>query len=388
MTRMGFRSVFRKAVRIALCVVALVAVLRSVSLQDALWLRDQTTLVGAVEKGPDVFRVALAAGSIQVVPVDDVQTVPGGGFRVAYGLSTIWRHSEKWLIVAASIVFLIIPFLQALRLHWLLAAQRVHLTIRESIKLAFSGNFMNFAAPLGSTAGDVYKAWYVSRRTPRGVEAGTTVFVDRALGLGTLLLTVAAVALVNSTDARLIALRGHLFVLSGFLISGVALLLYPPVRNSRRLRRIVERLPRTGVIQKALRTTRELLASPGLLLGAMGVTFVLQVLAAASFLLLALALGFRVGPGDWVDLYAYFSSGEIVKAIPGPPQGLGTMELAYQYFFQNWAGASQIVSAAFAIRMVNLICALPGVLFVAGWSRDQAAGLGPKTSATFTALHT
>ncbi|MBL8880620.1 MAG: flippase-like domain-containing protein [Phycisphaerales bacterium] len=382
---MVFAKLARTTVRVGLCVAALYVVLRGVSVHDALWLRNETTLIGAVQEAGDTFRVSLVGGPTRVIPADEVQTTPAGTLRVAYGLSTIWRHSEKWLMVAAVGVFLAIPFLQALRLHWLLAAQRVHLTFGESIRLAFAGNFMNFAAPLGSTAGDVFKAWYVSRRTPRGVEAGTTVFVDRAVGLGTLLLTVALVALVNSGDARLIALRGQLFVLSGLLVGGVVVMLLPAVRNSRALRGLVERLPRTSAIQKALRTTRELLASPGLLIGAMGVTFVLQVLAAGSFLLLALSLGFRVGPAEWVDLYAYFSSGEIVKAIPGPPQGLGTMELAYQYFFQNWAGASQIVSAAFAIRIVNLICALPGVVFVAGWSHARRGETASASGALATA---
>lgn len=367
------RFTAKNIVRLGLCAAALIFVLRGVSLHDALWLRDHTTLVGAVQKTGDAFRVSLANGATQVVPAEEVQTTADGAFRVAYGISSIWQHSRKLLLLAAVGVFLLIPFLQAIRLQWLLAAQRVRMDFLDSIKLAFAGNFMNFAAPLGSTAGDVFKAWYVARRTPRGVEAGTTVFVDRAVGLGTLLLTVAAAALLNTSDERLAALRGHLIVLSTLLIAGVAFILLPPVRNSQKLRELTSRLPRGAALRKIARTTRELLASPGLLLGAMGVTLVLQLLAAGSFLLLALALGFRVSPAEWVDLYAYFSSGEIVKAIPGPPQGLGTMELAYQYFFRNWAGASQIVSAAFAIRMVNLICSLPGVIFVAGWSAERAA---------------
>ena len=92
-----------------------------------------------------------------------------------------------------------------------------------------------------------------------------------------------------------------------------------------------------------------------------------------EFLLVALGLGFVIPATGLIDLYAYFSAGEIVKSIPGPPQGLGTMELAYRWFFGDWASASQIVSAALAIRLVGLVCALPGA-WLAATSRVSRRG--------------
>jgi uncharacterized membrane protein YbhN (UPF0104 family) len=102
------------------------------------------------------------------------------------------------------------------------------------------------------------------------------------------------------------------------------------------------------------------------------VTLVLQVAAAASFFCTGLALGLDLWQVSAWEVYAYFSTGEIVKAIPGPPQGLGTMELAYGFLFAGLGSSSQVVSAALAVRLVNLVWALPGVLFMTAAQRSAA----------------
>lgn len=295
-------------------------------------------------------------------------------------LTGVWSRADKPLLLLALPIFLLTPLLQAARLRRLLAAQAIHIGWAESIRLAFAGNFMNFAAPIGSTTGDVFKAIYLGRRTERGWEAAAITFADRAVGLGTLLLCVTLIALLSGGDGRLAALRGYLTVLSLGLLAGAGLILWLPTQMSPRVSGWIERVPRHDALLRAARATRLLLASPRVLMLAVIDTLGIQVAAAASFLCIALALGFQIAPEEWLALYAFFSAGEIVKALPGPPQGLGTMEVAYSFFFSPWAGASQIVSAAIAIRLVNLICALPGAAFAIG-SLAKAATSGPSRDA-------
>ena len=57
-----------------------------------------------------------------------------------------------------------------------------------------------------------------------------------------------------------------------------------------------------------------------------------------------------------------FATGAVVQALPGPPQGLGTVELAYRYLFAAYGSVAQIVCLALGIRLMTLLCALPGVL--------------------------
>ena len=349
------------AVRFSICVVALALVCSGISLQDRVTLTDKSVLRGHVHDLGDRVVITSAQGVTQTISRDSVAADRHGAPEIHYGLGSVWRGSEKWLLLAALATCLMVPLMQAIRLRFLLSAQRVSMSMRDSVQLAFAGNFLNFAAPFGSTAGDVYKAWYAGRNTPRRTEAATTVFVDRAIGLGTLLLSVGLIAVVSPATNPLAPLRNYLLTLCLLLCGALSLFLAAPIRELPIIKRVLDRMPHHDRLLRADQTARALLGNPGQLLVAVLITLGLQVFAAAAFVCVGLAIGIDIGRAGLPDIYAQFSAGEIIKALPGPPQGLGTVELAYSYFFAGIGSASQILSAAFGIRLVNLLCALPGV---------------------------
>ncbi|MFN0134554.1 MAG: lysylphosphatidylglycerol synthase transmembrane domain-containing protein [Phycisphaerae bacterium] len=292
-------------------------------------------------------------------------------------LMRTWQAASKPLLAVAVGLFLLTPVLQALRLRRLLGSHEIKLGWAEDVRLAFAGNFLNFAAPLGSTSGDVFKAAVVARHASRrqqGWEAATIVIVDRAVGLGVLLLSVATIALLAPEGSRLGVLRTNLYAFSIVLLLGVLAVVTLPRWKHLLPEAWREKLPRRELIRRVSETARRLLACPRTIAIAVLTTVVLQIVAAAAFLCVALAVGFTLSPSEWTSMYAFFSTGEIVKALPGPPQGLGTMELAYAYLFADWASASQIVSAAIGIRLVSLLCALPGAMLLTE-PQAQASGV-------------
>ena len=128
---------------------------------------------------------------------------------------------------------------------------------------------------------------------------------------------------------------------------------------------------------------RQLASRRGVLAKAVLTTAILHMVAAAAFFVIAGALGMRASAGNLVEYYAGFSTGELVKALPGPPQGIGTAEMAYRFLFAPFGSASQIVCAAFAMRFVMLICSLPGVIFaVTERSRTSASPTHSQTAQT------
>lgn len=273
-------------------------------------------------------------------------------------------NANQPLLFCGLATFLLTPVLQGVRLRRLLEIQGVHVSGHDSVGLAFAGNLLNFAAPIGSTSGDFYKAVFLGRRARQGWEAAATVFVDRGIGLATLLFSVAAIALLAGPNCPLANLRLYLALLSLAVLAAGGLVLILPLLRRTALRSRIDRLPGGEKLRRIVSATRILLASPRALLLAVVDTLGIQIAAAAAFLCIALAFGFRIEPRDWTALYAYFSAGEIVKALPGPPQGLGTMEVAYTYFFEHWAGHAQILTAALGVRAVALACSLPGAAFV------------------------
>jgi uncharacterized membrane protein YbhN (UPF0104 family) len=94
------------------------------------------------------------------------------------------------------------------------------------------------------------------------------------------------------------------------------------------------------------------------------------------------ALGLDAHAGNVLAYYAYFYTGAVIQALPGPPQGLGTVELAYRYFLAPFGSPSQIVCVAFLARIVVLVVALPGLLVtMTGSYRPRELGQGEPDTA-------
>jgi uncharacterized membrane protein YbhN (UPF0104 family) len=352
--------------RVGLCGAALFVVLRTVSVRDRVELLDEQSLAGTVTPAGDAWRVELPGGDVRTVSRAAVAIDAAGNARVLYGLRSILRDSGKLLLIAGVAVLLVVPLLQAVRLWILLRAQDISTSFREQIRLAFVGNFLNFAAPFGSTAGDVYKAVALARGAAgKSAEAAALVIFDRALGLLVLLLSVGLIAWASGPASELAPLRHYLLGFTGAIVGGIGLWLAPPVRRLPLVRRLIAMTPRQDLLQRIDAAARRVLDRRGALTTAVIVTLVLQLFAAGSFACVCAALGMHLDATQPLAFYAHFSAGEIVRALPGPPQGLGTMELAYTYFFASLGSPSQIVSAALALRLVNLACALPGLLLVA-----------------------
>ena len=104
------------------------------------------------------------------------RTTAKPGLRsIACGADWTWG---LWAIVTLGPT----TFIMAWRLQLLLGTQEIKITLRDSLLLTFAGNFYNFAMP-GTTGGDVYKAYYISKLTHRRTEGITIVLLDRAVGL-------------------------------------------------------------------------------------------------------------------------------------------------------------------------------------------------------------
>jgi uncharacterized membrane protein YbhN (UPF0104 family) len=239
--------------------------------------------------------------------------------------------------------------------------QGIDLSLRESIRLTFAGNFLNFTTPLGSNAGDVFKAYFASLHTHRKTEAVTTVLLDRVIGLGTLVLVAATITAFAPADSRLAQLRPYMLTL---LIAGVvgAGLYFSPL--SRKFALPLRFRDNPALVQLArMDQAVRLLAKHGwTLVESVVLTIVLQLLALGSYFVAAIALSMKTPLDVIPEYFAYFYMGAIIQALPGPPQGLGTVELAYRHFFAPFGSPSQIICLAFAIRLIALVCSLPGLL--------------------------
>jgi len=349
-------------VRVAVCAGALWLVASGVTLDDRVELTSGERIAGTARILDDQVEVTSHDAAVHVYGGDEVARDEDGAIRVAFGLKTAWRESAKGYLLLALLLNFPVIFPQALRFKVLLSVQKIRITFWEALKLSFAGNFLNFATPLGSHAGDAFKAYFASLHTERKTEAVTTVVLDRIIGLGTLLLVAVGIITFGAGGDRLDTLRPYLLVPAVVGVVGIGIYLSPIFRIVRLPARWAERVPMMDHLVRMDRAARTLAGHVPALMGAVFLTALLQFMALSAYFAVAVALNMEANGGNVLEYFAYFYTGTIVQALPGPPQGLGTVELAYRYLFGPYGSVSQIVCMAFAIRIVVLVCALPGLL--------------------------
>lgn len=362
---MSFRTkrVLVHGARIVVCAAALWIVAQGVTLRDRVYLKNgeiESGLIVAVTDSHVEF--SDRSSEIKQIPIGDIATEPDGLLSISYGLATAWKASDKWLLVVALLVHFPVVLPLALRFRWLLAAQGIDVGYWECLKLTFAGNFLNFATPLGSHAGDAFKAYFASLHTDRKTEAVTTVVLDRVIGLGTLLVVAALITLAAASGGKLAILRPYVLGLLAVGVLGASFYLSPLLPKLARASDWSSRLPAFQHVRRFDTAARTLARRWRILAGAVALTVLLQWLALSAYFIVARAMNLRADLDNLLEYYAYFYAGTLVQALPGPPQGLGTVELTYRYFFEPFGSPSQIVCMALVIRIVVLICAIPGLL--------------------------
>ncbi len=246
------------------------------------------------------------------------------------------------------------------RLMILLRAQDVHLTFRYTLKCTFIGFFFNLFS-LGSTGGDVVKAFYIARETDhRKTESVTVVFLDRLVGMAAVLLIAACSLLATLwiTDAfRFLIPFVLLAILAGVLAAGLIFTKNYWQRYAwwRRLSHYVPQW--AGRVVNAVHAYR---AHKWIGITALIESIVVQL----TMCIIAWCLG--AGLGFDKPMYIYFivfPLGALILALPVSPSGLGTGELAFIEGFKRF-GVDGGPAAAFVVLLRLLMLSMSLVGFV------------------------
>lgn len=349
-------------VRIVVCAGALAIVLRGVTLDDRVTLASGEVVAGTVTATVEDAVALKTPTGLRTIATRDIAKEEDGALAIRYGLRSAWTHTDKTLLLLALLVHLPVVLPQTLRFRLMLGAQAIALSFWECLKLTIAGNFLNFATPFGATGGDVFKAYFVSLHTHHKTEAVTTVIIDRVVGLAGLLVVVAIITVVSPDDSKVAVLRPYMLTMLGAGIAGAVVYFAPPIRRRVPVEKILSKLPAGEHFQRVDTALTTFASRKLVLLQAILLTVFLQAMALSAYFLVARAVGLDAHLGNLIEFFAYFYTGVVVQSLPGPPQGLGTVELAYRYFFSEFGSASQIVFMALLIRLVAFGASLPGFL--------------------------
>lgn len=225
----------------------------------------------------------------------------------------------------------------AMRWHRALQVQGLEVSKREVCRISLVAHFFN-AFLLGSTGGDVIKAWYAAKLTHhKRAEAATTVFVDRLLGTaGLLMFTVAMIpwcwragepAPGVELFLRYQRYQGVAVLIIGMLLVALTAIGVGFYSNALSpgsfLSRIASRLPKGETILRGLAACRAFGHARGFLPVAIGYSLIVNAAIVGAFL--ALAHGLHL-PVPAAVLWFVVPAVTCVAALPITPSGLGVRE--------------------------------------------------------------
>jgi uncharacterized protein (TIRG00374 family) len=230
---------------------------------------------------------------------------------------------------------------------------------------AFYNTFM-----LGSTGGDVVKAYYASLQTDHRTRAVLSVFVDRVVGLIALVIlggTMAAWQYFNAVPGDPAAHAcGKIALVSALVIVGtvvgLAVFYNLTLRRITGLAWLLERLSKQKQIKSAVHTMELYRQHKAMVLVALIATFPVHITVVISALLAGWAFGLTISP-----LYYFVAVPVIVLvgSIPISPQGAGVMEYFAILLLSRQGGTvSQAFALTMSIRMVQILWNLTGGIFV------------------------
>ena len=328
---------------------------------------------GDFDRSPVVERLLVKdpeTGRGRWVPPSAVASAGGsaGGFvlkvpqpTVETGLISLVRGANPWLLAASVAVFPITYLMTTLRWHRLLGGLGLDVSLGRALALNLVGSFYNLILLVGSTSGDVLKAFYAARQTGKKTYAVMSVLVDRVIGLATLVVMGGGAAAFqwlasgDRSDPTAVACRQ---VAIGTALISLGLLAGAAVVASRTLRRVsgidavVGRLPMRDKVRGIIKVLETYAHDPGLMLWAMAVTVPVHLTTIVSAMLAGWAFDLPIAtPFYFVAVPVIV----LVGSVPISPQGAGVMEFfAVTLTARQGATVGQAFALTMSIRLVQM----------------------------------
>ena len=279
-------------------------------------------------------------------------------------VSTLW-HMNKLLLGLACAGFVCSVLVTAVRWWFLLRLVDVHIRVWEAIRLTFLGQFFNTVVP-GTVGGDLVKAYYAAKHTPRKAATLVSIFVDRVLGLteltflaGVMLTVVLVSGMAKFGDLGWPALTVAVVVV---LVAGFfSLLLSAGLRRALRLEKLYSRLPIAHHFEAAGQAAAMYRNRIGSLVKAVAITFGGHIIWIGSIGLIGMSLGLDT---PWYNYFLYVPLIYIIGAVPISPGGVGLVEALYVSFLATSAtvAPTQVLALALLARLIPVFWSLPGAL--------------------------
>ena len=286
------------------------------------------------------------------------------------GPLSLWNALQKinpWWFVAAVICSGIPAFLGIIRWRWILQVQGLDVRFSRLFSITFIGLFFN-AFMLGSTGGDVVKAWYVAHETHhKKAESVATVVVDRLIGL--LALFIIALVMMSIYYKRVFEdpkLLWFAVATLAVVLATVAITIVGLWRGLAdkfpRLRAWLRRLPRYDMLRRLVDAYRVYASHPVVLTKTMLISFAVHFFSMLSIVCVGRGLGIR--SAGFIDYFLYLPIINSVTAVPITISGFGLREGMYMKMFAE-VGVAEPAALVMSLLgyLANMFWSIVGAVF-------------------------
>lgn len=267
-------------------------------------------------------------------------------------------HLLGVLVILASLL------VQAVRWWYLLRAQEIYLSFRQTVSLLWIGFFFSLVLP-GLSGGLMARGYYLTREAPSAKVAGiSTVLLDRAIGLYALLWLSMVSLLYLFLSQRAFTMEIlQVGTLSLLLMIGATLFfaaLWASPTRGLALRFVPQRF------RPSVETTLKTYHARGRrLLGCFGLSLAAGIMAMGAFLVAGHVIG---TPINWKQAFVVCPLVYVVGSLPISPGGIGVGETAASVLFARF-GVETGATLMLTVRLWFLVLQLPGGLFYVFRSR-------------------
>jgi uncharacterized protein (TIRG00374 family) len=314
---------------------------------------------------------------------------------VAAGLTTylLWRSDPsavvqasanadaRWLLAAVLLVLLDRSLMAERWIRLLCIIEPVdHPPLRRLLEIFFVSTFVGTFLP-ASVGGDAVRAYSLSRERVSGADAVATVFMDRMLGVASLLIMgVAGVMFARDLASNRVVLASLALTAA---VSILTVLMIFSERIGTGFARLAAAFPSPAMQRLGggiIESVRRYAAHHNALLTVLASSIAVQMLRVLQAYCLGRALGLGVGLAVY---FAFIPLILLVMLLPVTINGLGTGQAAFVWFFAR-AGVESAPAFALSILFVlalQLVGNLPGALIYA-FKAPPAAPSGGSESAS------
>ncbi|MDX1950789.1 MAG: lysylphosphatidylglycerol synthase transmembrane domain-containing protein [Verrucomicrobiota bacterium] len=309
-----------------------------------------------------------------------------------YGPTRLWetfKLMKAWALALSVVLMGMTIFLGVVRWQMVLRVHGLQMPLWRITQISLVAHFFN-SFLLGSVGGDLLKAYYVARETHhKKTEAVITVFVDRILGLFSMLVF-ACVMMIPNLDLLTYNYRLRMLVwLILAMTAGCAMFLVVSFwggvsKSVPGARKWLRKLPKGEMIERSLEAFREFGKDKTFLFRMLPIWTICNIVLVLHFLSLTWGFGLDLSP---LALSAIVPMVTSISALPITPSGLGVRENLYVWMLAA-PGIDTPAAQALLLSLVGyagslLWSLIGGVVYLTLRDREhlkEIAAEGPPTS--------